>query len=128
MPQDDDQHHFLMPGNRNVCLGVEGNWDTRSAYSDPNDSFQYSPAVSFIPVGSSLAELPDSGWSGANGLGLSPSLSTSTCLPVSETSRNLFSDSSMVFPPIGVTRSTSLHDKFGKFGIFLLSFFGCIRK
>ncbi|BFG24871.1 hypothetical protein CerSpe_111450 [Prunus speciosa] len=114
MPQDDDQHHFLMPGNRNVCLGVEGNWDTRSAYIDPNDSFQYSPAVSFIPVGSSLVELPDSGWSRANGLALSPSLSTSTCLPVSETSRNLFSDSSMVFPPIGVTRSTSLHDKFGK--------------
>ncbi|KAI5337703.1 hypothetical protein L3X38_016974 [Prunus dulcis] len=115
MPQDDDQHHFLMPGNRNVCLGVEGNWDTRSAYIDPpNDSFQYSPAVSFIPVGSSLAELPDSGWSRANGLALSPSSSTSTCLTVSETSRNLFSDSSMVFPPICVTRSTSLHDEFGK--------------
>lgn len=129
MPQDDGQHHFLMPGNRNVCLGIEGNWDTRSAYIDPpNDSFQYSPAVSFIPVGSSLAELPDSGWSRANRLALSPSSSTSTCLTVSETSRNLFSDSSMVFPPICVTRSTSLHDEFGKFGIFLLSFFGCIRK
>ncbi|CAB4273019.1 unnamed protein product [Prunus armeniaca] len=115
MPQDDDQHHFLIPGNRNVCLGVEGNWDTRSAYIDPpNDSFQYSPAVSFIPVGSSLAELPDFGWSRANGLALSPSSSTSTCLTVSETSRNLFSDSSMVFPPIGVTQSTTLNDEFGK--------------
>ncbi|KAM1717849.1 hypothetical protein ACFX11_025639 [Malus domestica] len=113
MPQDDSQHHFVMPGNRNVALGVEGNWDTRSAYIDPSNCFQGYPDVSLIPVGSSSG-LPDSGESRAYGLPSFSFSSTSTCPPAFETSRNLVADPGMVFPPIGATTSTSLHDQFGK--------------
>ncbi|RXH68811.1 hypothetical protein DVH24_031144, partial [Malus domestica] len=113
MPQDDSQHHFVMPGNRNVALGVEGNRDTRSAYIDPSNCFQGYPDVSLIPVGSSSG-LPDSGESRAYGLPSFSFSSTSTCPPAFETSRNLIADPGMVFPPIGATTSTSLHDQFGK--------------
>lgn len=128
MPQVDKQHQFLVPQNRNVCLGVEENWDERFAYFDSNNGFQGYPAVSVAPAGSSLARLPDPGLSKVNELPLSSSLNTNTFLPLSdqlqkhhmETYANLFSDSSLVFPPVVGARNTSLHHQSGKFGILLL--------
>lgn len=128
MPQDDSQHHFVMPGNRNVALGVEGNWDTKSAYNDPSNCFQGYPDVSLIPFGSSLSGLPDSGESRAYGLPSFSFSSTSTCPPAFETSRNLVADPGMVFPPFGASRSTSLHDQFGESGMLppCSPFYWCI--
>ncbi|KAM5578506.1 proline-rich protein 36 [Rosa sericea] len=106
MGQVEKQQQFLVPGNMNVYLGVEGNCDERSLYFDPNNGIQGYPAVPILPVGNSLARLPDSGLSKVNELPLSSCLNTSTCLPLSDQSQKHHMESG--------TRNTYLHNQSGK--------------
>lgn len=110
----DEQHHYSMASNRNVGPGNVGKRNTGFAGSDPNNIYQGYSNLSSIPLEGNQVGLPDSRQSQAIGLPLtsSPCRKSSTRLVYNQSQNH-----SMVCPPIGVTRSTSLKNKFGEYCI-----------
>lgn len=129
-PQGDQHHYYSTPSNRNLGPGYGENRILEFADLGPNSGFQGYSTMPSVPLEGNQVGLPDNQ---EIGLSLTSSLiPKSSTQPVYDqsqyhcldTGRTSSSESSLIFPPIGVIGSNSVSNQSGGYcRLFFLSIY-----